>query len=294
MRWKMISRYKIFCKVVEAKSFTKVAQQIGYSQSAVSQTIKALEQEMDTILISRGKEGIELTKDGKEYYPYIQAIASAETALQQKQQEMQGLEHSVIRIGTFTSVSRNILPQLMKEFKLKYPNVNFVLKQGEYTSIKKWIQKGEIDFGFVNSDVVSGIEKEILYTDEMLAVLPEQHILAKKESISLKELAKESFILLDEGKDSVIMHAFSKHKIQPHIDYKVYDDYSILAMVSQGLGISAMYSLVLTGFEKGLAIRPIKECPERNVALAWKNWKTMSFASRKFMSFIRKNFTKKK
>lgn len=141
MRWKMISRYKIFCKVVEAKSFTKVAQQIGYSQSAVSQTIKALEQEMDTILISRGKEGIELTKDGKEYYPYIQAIASAETALQQKQQEMQGLEHSVIRIGTFTSVSRNILPQLMKEFKLKYPNVNFVLKQGEYTSIKNGFKK---------------------------------------------------------------------------------------------------------------------------------------------------------
>ena len=64
-------------------------------------------------------------------------------------------------------------------------------------------------------------------------------------------------------------------------------------MVSQGLGISAMYSLVLTGFEKGLAIRPIKECPERNVALAWKNWKTMSFASRKFMSFIRKILRRK-
>ena len=88
---------------------------------------------------------------------------------------MKCLEHSVIRIGTFTSVSRNILPQLMKNFKSLYPTVNFVLKQGEYTSIKKWILHGEIDFGFVNSDVVSGINMEFLYSDEMMAVLPIHH-----------------------------------------------------------------------------------------------------------------------
>lgn len=61
-------------------------------------------------------------------------------------------------------------------------------------------------------------------------------------------------------------------------------------MVKQGLGISAMYSLVLNGFENGLAIRPIKEHPERNVALAWQNWDTMSLASRKFVEFIKENF----
>lgn len=289
---KMISRYGIFSKVVEIGSFTKVAKIIGYSQSAVSQTIKSLEQELGVILIDRKKDGIILTRDGKEFYPYVQAIYAAEIALQQKQEEMKGLEHSIIRIGTFTSVSRNILPQLMKDFKTKFPTVNFVLKQGEYTSIKKWIQNGEIDFGFVNSDMISGIDVEVLYQDEMLAVLPLKHRLAKYKTISLKQLAREPFILLDEGQHSVIMHAFVKQQLEPQIEYKVYDDYSILAMVQQGLGISAMYSLVLNGFEKGLVIRPIAEQPKRNVAIAWQNWETMTLASRNFIEFIRNNFCK--
>lgn len=118
-----------FCKVIENGNFTKVAKEVGYSQSAISQSIKALEQELGTILIDRKKEGITLTDDGKSFYPYIQAIFHAELSLKQKQQEMKGLEHSVIRIGTFTSVSRNILPQLMKNFKSLYPTVNFVLNK---------------------------------------------------------------------------------------------------------------------------------------------------------------------
>lgn len=288
----MISRYGIFCKVIESASFTKVARKIGYSQSAVSQTIKSLEKELGVILIDRKKDGITLTSDGKEFLPYLEAIYSAECALEQKHKEITGLENSIIRLGTFTSVSRNILPQLMKQFKKIYPNVNFILKQGEYTSIQKWVQTNSVDFGFVNSNAVSGIDVKILYEDEMLAVLPPNHSLAQNEIISLAQLAKEPFILLDEGDYSVIMNAFQKLNLSPQIEYEVYDDYSILAMVRQGLGVSAMYGLVLNGLEKGLQIRPIREKPTRPVALAWQNKNTMSLASRRFMEFIQKFFQK--
>lgn len=282
----MISRYGIFCKVIEVGSFTKGAEQIGYTQSAISQTIKSLEQEIGTTLINRKKDGIALTKDGEEFLPYLQAIVHAEEALLQKQKEMQGLRNSTIAIGAFTSVSRNMLPQLMKRFKEQHPDVNFVLKQGEYTSIGKWIQDGSVDFGFVNVDAVSGIPGKILYQDEMMAVLPKGHPLAKEKIISLHQLAKEPFILLDEGDYSVARSAFLRHQITPDIEYEVYDDYSILAMVRQGLGVSAMYRMVLRGFENGMDIRPIKEKTERTIALAWQNWDTMSFASRKFAEFI--------
>ena len=289
----MISRYGIFCKVIELASFSKVARKIGYSQSAVSQTIKSLEKELGVILIDRKKDGITLTSDGKEFLPYLEAIYSAECALEQKHKEITGLENSIIRLGTFTSVSRNILPQLMKQFKKIYPNVNFILKQGEYTSIQKWVQTNSVDFGFVNSNAVSGIDVEVLYEDEMLAVLPPNHPLAQNEMISLAQLAKEPFILLDEGDYSVIMNAFQKLHLSPQIEYEVYDDYSILAMVRQGLGVSAMYGLVLNGLEKGLQIRPIQEKPTRPVALAWQNKNTMSLASRRFMEFIQKFFAQK-
>ena len=110
----MLSKYDIFCKVVEHSGFTKAANAIQYSQSAVSQTVKNLEQELGLTLLTRGKEGIHLTADGEAIFPYIQAIANAEDALARRQREMQGLKGSVIRIGTFTSVSRNLLPPMMK------------------------------------------------------------------------------------------------------------------------------------------------------------------------------------
>ena len=282
----MISRYEIFCKVVEAGSFTRVAGELGYSQSAVSQTIKALERELGVTLIDRKRDGMALTEDGRQFWPYLQAIRGAEEGLRQKEREMRGLGSGVIRIGTFTSVSRNLLPRLMKRFKEEHPTVAFILKQGEYTSIEQWVTEGSVDFGFVDANAVSRVEKQILYRDEMRAVLPQGHPLASQETLSLRQLAEEPFILLDEGEHSVVRSAFQKAGLVPRIEYEVYDDYSILAMVRQGLGVSAMYQLVLSGFEEGLEVRPIREEVERSVSLAWRNWQTMPLAARRFAEFI--------
>ena len=204
----MASRYEIFCKVVELGNFTRAAEQMDYSQSAISQAIKSLEQEVGTVLLVRRKDGIELSADGRQFFPYIQSIYAAEESLKQKKLEMQGLENSAIRIGTFTSVSRNLLPQLMKRFKEQYPGVSFVLRQGDYTGIEKWVQESTVDFGFVNWDAVTGVEGRALYKDEMLAVLPENHPLASWQQVSLKQLSEEPFILLDEGEFSLPVNAF--------------------------------------------------------------------------------------
>ena len=285
----MISRYGIFCRVVEQGSFTRAAEELGYSQNAVSQNVRALEQETGVTLLSRRKDGVQLTQDGQEFYPYIQSIFQAEQALERKRQETMGLQNSLIRIGTFTSVSRNLLPPMMKRFKEKYPDVRFVLRQGEYTSIPQWIRQGEIDFGFVNQDAVEGMETRLLYEDHMLAVLPQGHRLEKKSSLTLRDISTEPLILLDEGKHSVLLDAFHSAGLTPNLAYEVYDDYSILSMVRQGLGISVLYEKVVAGFEQGLSLRPIQESPRRRVALSWLSWDTMPYAARRFAEFLMEN-----
>ena len=285
----MISRYGIFCKVAELGSFTRAAESCGYSQSAISQNIKALEQETGVSLLSRRKDGVQLTADGRDFFPYLQAVWQAEQALERRRQETMGLKNSVIRIGTFTSVSRNLLPPKMNAFKARYPDVRFVLRQGEYTSIPQWIRQGEIDFGFVNQDAVDSMDTRLLYEDHMLAVLPQGHPLEQKPVIPLKELSSEPLILLDEGDHSVLLDAFRQAGQTPNIAYEVYDDYSILSMVRQGLGISVLYEKVVSGFEAGLSLRPILEAPRRRVALAWSSWETMPYAARRFAEFLMGN-----
>lgn len=282
----MISRYGIFCRVVEQGSFTRTAAVCGYSQSAVSQNVKALEQETGVTLLRRQKDGIQLTQDGAEFYPYILAVFQSEQALERKRQETMGLQNSVIRIGTFTSVSRNLLPPKMKAFKQRYPQVRFVLRQGEYTSIPQWIRQGDIDFGFVNQDAVEGLETRLLYEDHMLAVLPQGHPLELEERLTLRQLSREPLILLDEGEHSVLLDAFRQAGLTPNLAYEVYDDYSILSMVRQGLGISVLYEKVVAGFEQGLSLRPILEAPRRRVALSWLSWETMPYAARRFAEFL--------
>ena len=171
----MLTRFEIFCRVVDAGSFTRAAEQLGYSQSAVSQTVRALEEELSTALLSRGKGGVSLTADGTAYLPYFRAICAADEALARKQQEMLGLEKSVIRIGTFTSVSRNLLPPLMHRFKALYPGVQFELLQGEYTGISRWLREGGIDLGFLGVPAAEGLCCRPLYRDKMAAVLPPEH-----------------------------------------------------------------------------------------------------------------------
>ena len=282
----MISRYGIFCRVVEQGSFTRAAAVCGYSQSAVSQNVKALEQETGVTLLRRQKDGVQLTQDGAEFYPYIQSVFQAEQALERKRQETMGLQNSIIRIGTFTSVSRNLLPPKMKAFKQRYPQVRFVLRQGEYTSIPQWIRQGDIDFGFVNQDAVEGLETRLLYEDHMLAVLPQGHPLEQEERLTLRQLSREPLILLDEGEHSVLLDAFRQAGLNPNLAYEVYDDYSILSMVRQGLGISVLYEKVVAGFEQGLSLRPILEAPRRRVALSWLSWETMPYAARRFAEFL--------
>lgn len=84
----MISKYAIFCLAIELGSFTKAAQQLNYSQSAISQTIKNLEKEIGTCLLTQGYEGIHLTKDGQALYPYFQQIVQSEKQLTKKIEEL--------------------------------------------------------------------------------------------------------------------------------------------------------------------------------------------------------------
>lgn len=286
-----MTRYYVFLKVVETGSFTRAAQELDYTQSAVSQMVQTLEEELCATLFHRSKSGITLTPDGQEYLPFIRAVCNACDELRRKRREMEGLEGSVIRIGTFTSVSRNWLPFLIKQFKELYPSVQFELLQGEYTNISQWIKEGSVDFGFVNPTAVSGLKTIPLYQDEMLAVLCPGHPLAAQKRLTLQSLAAEPFILLDEGEHSVVLDAFASEGLTPNLQYKVYDDYSIVSMVEQGLGVSVLYRPVLQNIAQNLVTLPLDSPVTRTVAVACRDSRALSGASRTFLRFIEKHFS---
>ena len=199
---------------------------------------------------------------------------------------MQGLESGNIRIGTFSSVSCHWLPSLMKDFKQMYPSVHFQLQQGEYTSIVQYITEGSVDFGFVNPKAAGELQTVPLKEDEMLAVFPVHHPLAEQQTVTLEDLLNEAFILLEEGELSEPLEIFKEHDLQPNIEYRVHDDYTIMSMIENGLGISILPQLVLNKVSYRIVTKEITPPIVRTIGIAYKNKQTLPIASRNFIDFI--------
>ncbi|WP_342576113.1 LysR family transcriptional regulator [Solibacillus sp. FSL K6-1781] len=287
-----MNMYYAFIKAIETGSFTKAAEELGYTQSAISQMVQSLEEELSTTLILRSRTGITLTPDGEEFLPFIRNICNSHRELLEKQKEMEGLQSGLIRIGTFSSVSCNWLPGLMKDFKEQYPSVHFELYQGGYTNISDWIKEGTVDFGFVNPKAVSKLTTIPLQEDEMLAVLPKEHPLSTQTIVSLKDLTKEPYILLDEIGLSEPLTVFQQNKLEPNIQFRVYDDYAIMSMIEKGLGISILPKLVLSRCPYHIETKVISPSVARTISLAYKDKKVLPIASRYFIDFIIERYSK--
>ncbi|HAY73992.1 MAG TPA: transcriptional regulator, partial [Ruminococcaceae bacterium] len=126
-------------------------------------------------------------------------------------------------------------------------------------------------------------------SDEMLIVLPKNHRLAKRNSLSLEEIADEPFIMLEEGEYSEPTEAFERAGIKPNIHYTLHDDYAIMTMVESGLGVSILAELVLKRTSYDITCIPVNPPIIRNLAVAYKDKETIPIASRRFIDFITEN-----
>lgn len=282
-----MNRYLALHKIVELGTFTRAAEALGYTQSAMSQMIASLEEELSIKLLIRSRTGAKLTIEGTELYPYVERLVYQYLAVQEKSNEIKGLETGIVRIGALASISTHWMPGLLRGFKADYPGVDFVIHQGDYTSVQEWIKTGAVDFGFVTPAAVSGIETVVLKDGEMLAVFPEGHPLTKLEQVPLALLAKEPFILLEEGHYYEPLEAFKAVGVVPNVEYTIHDDYSIMTMVEAGLGVSILAELILHRTNYRLALRPTVPAISRVIAIGYRDRHSLPIASRRFIEYIR-------
>ncbi|MFT8557591.1 LysR family transcriptional regulator [Liquorilactobacillus hordei] len=286
-----MNHFLILQKVIELGSFTKAAEVLGYTQSSISQMIASLEDELSIKLLNRSRSGVSLTLEGQKLYPLIQQTIRQYQAVQERATEIKGLKTGVIRIGTISSITVHWLPKLIKQFKIKYPNVEFVLYQGDYNSIAEWIRTNTVDFGFTTPPMATEFKTIPIKQGEMLAVLPKNHPLACKPGVPLKleALKNDPLILLEEGKYSEPLNAFSTAGVKPNVKYRIHDDYAIMTMVEAGLGISILAKLVLQRMPFSIVTRPLVPAIQREIAVAYQDKQRLPIASQYFIQELLKN-----
>ena len=281
-----ISKFETLAKVCELGSLTKAAEALGCTQSAVSHTINSLEEQFGFAILTRSRAGVNLTDDGQRIMPSVRGMLNYYEQLNQTVSAIRGLDFGTVRIGAFTSVAVHWLPGVIKEFQRDFPNVDIKLLNGDYHDVEKWLIEGSVDLGFVNLPSSLNCECIALMEDRLLAILPPDHKFASYPKFPLVECETEAFITLLETSNHDANKALSAAGIKPNIKFSTKDDYAIIAMVEQGLGISIMPELLLRGRHDNVAVKELVPPSKRTIGLAIGETSSQSPATRKFADYI--------
>lgn len=281
-----ILKYMAFIKTVEYGSFTKATEVLNYSQSGISRMINDLEKEWKITLLERNRTGVKLTSDGSRLLPYAKSLCEEYQKLQMQVDDLHGVQSGIIRIGTFSSVATHWLPNIIKAFQKDYPGIDYELLLGDYTEIEEWIAEGRVDCGFLRLPTRPEFETIYLEQDNLLAILPENHPLAKCDKVPLADLCHEPFMLLEKGAKAEISEVFERNHLTPQVHFTTWDDYAIMSMVESGLGISILPQLILKRIPYHIVAKELDVPAYRHIALALRERKTASLAVKKFLEYL--------
>ena len=268
-----IQKYQALVETVRAGSISAAARRLSYSQSGVSRMIADLERDWGISLLERGRKGVRLTADGQQVMPFVEAVCEDQRRLRERVAEVVGAQTGLIVIGTFSSVATHLIPPAIERFTREHPGIEYELRMGDYSEIESWVADGLVDFGFLPyppQEPREDLAREVVATDELMAVVPQGHELAAREAISLAELAAEPFILLERGSDNEISPLFETAGLSLTVCLSTWDDYAIMSMVENDLGVSILPNLILTRCPYRIERRPLDPPVTRDLAAVYR------------------------
>ncbi|WP_240792612.1 LysR family transcriptional regulator [Bacillus pumilus] len=282
-------QYKVFLTVVECGSFTKAGEKLGLTQSGVSHNIAKLESELGVVLLRRNRNGLALTDAGERVMPHIRQIIHHASLLEQEAALIQGMEVGSIKIGTFSSFSSKMLPQLIHRFTKVYPNIQVELYEGGYEEIEDWIASGTVDVGFLTQPSRE-FETVPLFQDELVVLMQEEHRFNTKKVIEVDSLHDESFIMPKAGCDLLIKKLLKERGVKPQVLFEIGDNNTLISMVQEGLGVTIIPTLILPPQMSHTKVIPLETSVYREINLAFKSFKAASPSAKRWIEVVKDHF----
>lgn len=282
-------QYKVFLTVVECGSFSKAGEKLGLTQSGVSHNIAKLESELGVVLLRRNRNGLSLTDAGERVMPHIRQIVHHASLLEQEAALIQGMEVGSIKIGTFSSFSSKMLPQLIHRFTKGYPNIQVELYEGGYEEIEGWIASGTVDVGFLTQPSRE-FETVPLFQDELVVLMQEDHRFNTKKVIEVDSLHNESFIMPKAGCDLLIKKLLKERGVKPQVLFEIGDNNTLISMVQEGLGVTIIPTLILPPQMSHTKVIRLETSVYREINLAFKSFKVASPSTKRWIEVVKDHF----
>jgi DNA-binding transcriptional LysR family regulator len=273
-----IRQLRYFISVAEHLNFTEAARQLFVAQPAVSQQIKSLEKEIGITLFVRDKHSVNLTPAGKVFLnDAIEMLNRSEDAIKRAKKAEIG-EVGELKIGFLNAPVKKFLPDLVKKFRRKYPQVQISLNHYQTGQIAEKLRDDQVDIAFTMSFTPQDIaewEYITLFSQPYCVFMNEEHPLAGKDRISISELADESFVMLErkespQGYDHLFT-LFANHEFLPNITIQTERIETVLMIVEAGLGIAILPKHLIVYGTPFLRYREVAKWNHTvDIVVAWK------------------------
>nr|WP_106780662.1 LysR family transcriptional regulator [Lysinibacillus timonensis] len=293
-----LRQLRYFVEVAEREHISEAAEHLHVAQSAVSRQIANLESELGTPLFERIGRNVKLTPIGKIFLDHtVTALKAIDYAVKQVEEYLDPAK-GTIKIGFPTSLASYVLPTVISAFKREYPDVSFHLRQGSYRYLIDAVKNRELNLAFLGpvppKDEV--LNTMILFSENIHALLPANHPLAKNDKLNLVDLKKEKFVLFPEGYilNKVAVDACKAAGFVPNVTSEGEDMDALKGLVAAGIGITLLPDSSLNDSTPRFTIRVPIESPNisRTVGIIYPTNRDMAPSEQVFLNFISSFFSR--
>lgn len=285
-----LKQLEYFLAVARLQSYTLAAEQLYISQPGITAAIRRLEEELGVELFAKKRKTALLTPEGKVFARHIQHIIADTHSALDELYKIKSLRQGLIRIG-ITPISGVSSPAyLLAKFKDLYPELSLELIGGSSLKLEHMLEKDELDLAFLVGDrPFSGLENISLANVELVVGLPTMHILAKRASLRTEQLARESFIFLQDSASPVrraTTAAFAASGTPLRIAIETNYVQTIQRLVLCGAGLCILPSEAFEGHTDLVGI-PLDPSLQLTIYACYRPAHNISQAGQTFLDFIR-------
>ena len=281
----------VFHEVAKHKSFSKAAEGLFISQPAVTKHVRNLELKVGMGLIQRGRGGFALTDVGKILFKCTQKISFHLMEIENVLGNLQKDHHGLLKIGTTESYSKCLMPKLLSGFQTSFSSIKIALDVGNSEEIEKNLLNYKNDLVLIGVTKVSSKFESIPFLrEELVLIVSPTHPLAKRQTVSLKEIERFPLIIRAKGSTTrrILLQAFKDLDIHPSLLIEAGSSEFIKQWVSEGKGISVIVKRTVEDEEKRgiIKIVPLLEKLYLEVAFLYLKEERSTPVIRTFIHYI--------
>jgi len=280
---------RYFARVAELGNVTRAAEACSVSQPSLSQQIAKLERELGTPLFERLGRGVRLTEAGKVFRRYSDQILSlTEDA---RTHVADDPDSGRLVLATIPTIAPYFLPGVLTRFSRTCPRARLEIVEDTTLNILRLIAEGEVDLAILALPLQAEyLQTKTLFTEELIAVLPEGHALTRRAKVSLRDLVTEPFVVLNEAHclTASTMSFCARHSAAPLIAAKSHQLLTVLELVRLGQGVSLIPAMAVPkGRDEGREYRKLSgDKPSRTIVLAWNRMRFQTLLFKRFVEFL--------